>query len=168
MATEKVLGCFAIKEVHWLTPNVLYVLFLTSDSFVGMRFRSALRALDVVRQFGPVSVTEDRIVVDRLTHLVQGLTRTKENESGLLSGERNWELDWSSIASADKRNFRLPYAEIRMVGMKRSSIGPSTQRSGKVVVLTYSRRLQYDIVFSQRFDDCVYLLSALLKDKVKA
>ncbi len=161
--SKAVVGSFAIRDIHWLKPNITYVLFFAVDSLVGLKFRSVENALGVVKETGKVAVGEGRIVIDVVTQIGRG----QENISGLDKVGEKFMLDPQTVLAANKRNFGISYSDINKIEMKKSFIGPATQRAGKIIIFTHGKKQQFDIIFAQKFEDCVNVVRSVLPDKLQ-
>ena len=161
--SKEVVGSFAIREIHAFKPNISYVLFFTVDRLVGLKFRSVENALDVVKETGKVAVGNDRIVID----IVRRIGRRQENISCLHKVGEKLMLDPQTVLATDKRNFGISYSDINKIEMKKSAIGPATQRAGKITIFTHGKKQQFDIIFAQKFEDCVNVVRSVLPDKLQ-
>ena len=128
-----------------------------------MKFRSVENALNVVKEFGEVAVGEGRIVIDVITQIGRG----RENIPGLDKVGKKFMLDSQSVLTANRHNFEIPYSDINKVEMKKSAIGPATQRAGKMIIFTHGKKQQFDIIFAQKFEDCVDLVRSVLPSKLQ-
>jgi len=157
--SEEVLGSMAVNEFHRFKRNIAYSLIFTSDRIIAARCGSPKDALRMTVGIKagriPGAAASDEAEKDKA-----------EKEAGDDNKEAKPQINPEILLSADSSNFDIPYDEIFQIEMKKSSIGAAGRRAGKMTILTYIRKQQFDILSDQMYEDCVSLVRTVLPDKL--
>ena len=154
----EVLGSFVIEKIPIFTVNIPYRLFLTSDSFVALKFESVKEALLVI------AGTD---VAETLAGLAITLRQGKEIP-GLAERDGKLLVIPQTVLAADTDNFELPYSHITKIEMKKGGFsGSHWTRAGKMVISTHQKKQKFEISNGQKFEDCMNIVHSVVPDNLK-
>jgi len=157
--SEEIVGSIAVNEFHRFRRNSAYALVLTDGRMLAVKASSPKDALllAVAARIGKVPGA-----TPVPTEAQGGDEETNETPDK----ERRPTIDTEVLLSADADNFELPYEEVFQVEMKRSGFGASGRRAGKMEILTYTAKRQFDLVADQMYDECVGVVRKVLGNRL--
>ena len=75
-------------------------------------------------------------------------------------------LPLDEILKMDKKNFEIPFNEIKKIEFKDSTIGIHDTRAGKMIIDSEKYKGPFDILESESLSDCIDLTTKFLQHKV--
>ena len=82
-----------------------------------------------------------------------------------ISGDSS-HLPLDEILKMDKKNFEIPFNEIKKIEFKDSTIGIHDTRAGKMIIDSEKYKGPFDILESETLSDCIDLTTKFLQNKV--